>query len=90
MERAVPVIDACSYKVGKNIVCVRRTDELVDRYTHMLCIVSCKYVSEVACRNDNIDLVAESYLAVLDELSIGRYIVDYLRCKSAPVDGIGR
>ena len=54
----------------------------------MLCIVSCKDISEVSCGNDNIDLVSCLDLLVLYQLCIGGDVVDYLRCKSAPVDGV--
>ena len=54
----------------------------------MLCIVSCKDISEVSCGNDNIDLVSCLDLLVLYQLCIGGDVVYYLRCKSAPVDGV--
>ncbi len=90
VERTVPVINACLYEIGQNVVCVRCADKLVHGDTHMLCIVCCKDISEIACRNNYVYLVAESDLAVLDKLCIGRYIVDDLRCKSAPVYGVCR
>ena len=56
----------------------------------MLCIVACKDITEVACWNNNIYLVAKLYLTVSNKLSVCRYIVDYLWCKSAPVDRVCR
>ena len=52
----------------------------------MLCIVACEDITEVACWNNYIYLVAKLDLAVSNKLSVCRYIVDYLWCKSAPVE----
>ena len=56
----------------------------------MLCIVACKDITEVACWNNYIYLVAKLDLAVSNKLSVCRYIIDYLWCKSAPVDRVCR
>ena len=52
----------------------------------MLCIVACEDITEVACWNNDIYLVAKLYLAISNKLSVCRYIVDYLWCKSALVE----
>ena len=67
MEGSVPVVNACIDEVGENIVRVGGTDQLVYGKPHLLRVVRGENVAEVACRNDDVDLLAVLYVAALYE-----------------------
>ena len=71
MERTVSVVNSGSDKIGQHVVGVGSANKLVYRNSHFLGVISGKNVSEVSGGNNDINLLACIYLAVLDKLSIG-------------------
>ena len=52
------------------------------------CDICGKDITEVTGRYRNVELLAELQSAGCDHIAVCRYIVDYLRRESAPVDGV--
>ena len=86
----VYIITACTKEVIENLIVVRSTNKLINRQTHIFCIVACKDIAEVTCRHCKVDLISHIYLACLDHLTIGIEVINYLGSKSADINGVSR
>ncbi len=89
-EGTVLVVNACREEVGQNVVVVRRTDELANWQTDLFGVISRQDVTEVTCRNGEVDLVARGNLASLNQLSVGIDIVNNLWYQATDVHRVGR
>ena len=90
MEISVLIINTGLYEICQNIIFIRRTNKLSDWQAHFLCIICGKNITEVTCRNDNINLIADFNFVILYKLCIWWEIIYNLRNKSAPVDWVCR
>ena len=88
MELSVSVIYARVDKVCQHVVDIGRADESTDGKPHSLCEICRKNIAEIACRNANVNLVAERYVSRIHKVAVCAEIVYYLRRKSAPVYGV--
>ena len=88
IELSVPVVNARVDEIGEDVVAVGGADELVYGNAHQFRVVCGKDIAEVARGDNDVYFLAELYFLVLDELRIGGNIVNDLRRKSAPVDGV--
>ena len=84
----VAVIGAGAEKIGQYVVAVGGTNQTADRQPHQLCDVGGKNVAEVAGRHADVDLFTGHDRALRKQVAVCRNVVDDLRCKSAPVDGV--
>ena len=76
-------------EIGQHVVLVGGADQLAHRQTHLLCVITGKDIAEVAGGYAEVHLVAKGDLPGLEQLGVGGKIVDDLRHKAAPVDGVG-
>ena len=82
-------IRAGGEEIRQDVVLVGRADQLAHRQTHLLGIIARKDVAEVAGGDAEVHLVAKGDRSGLEQLGIGREVVDDLRHQTAPVDRIG-
>ena len=75
-------------EVGQDVVLIGGADQLTHGQTHALGIVACQNVAEVARRHTEVHGIAEGDLAGLEQLCVSGKVVDDLRYKAAPVDGV--
>ena len=75
-------------EIGQHVVLVGSADQLAHRQTHLLCVITGEDIAEVAGGHAEVHLVTEGDLACLEQLGVGGKIVDDLRHKTAPVDGV--
>ena len=73
----------------QDVVLVGGADQLIDRQTHQLGKVSGENVAEVARGNGHVHLFAHLQRALGKKVAVGRNVIYDLRCKTAPVDGVG-
>ena len=50
----VLIISSCLEEIKQYFIFIRCTDQFTNRHTHLFCIVSCKNISKITCRNDNL------------------------------------
>ena len=60
----------------------------MDRQSHLLRIICGQNIAKVARRYDNIDFLPQLHLSCFQEIAVRGEIVDDLRKKASPVDGI--
>ena len=60
----------------------------MDRQSHLLRIICGQNIAKVARRHDNIDFLPQLHLSHFQEIAVRGEIVDNLRKKASPVDGI--
>ena len=72
-------IRAGGEEVRQDVVLVGRADQLAHRQTHLLGIIARKDVAEVAGGDAEVHFVAKGDLSGLEQLGIGREVVDDLR-----------
>ena len=80
---------ACVEELSENVVLVGRAYESADRKSHPEGIPARHDVSEVACRNNEVDLVSLSDDAALYELAVCREVVNDLRNEPSYINGVG-
>ena len=90
VERTLDVIRSLVPEIGENVVLVGRAYERPDGKPHLLGIIACKNVPEIARGNGEVDLVAHFDLIGRHKIAIRREIIADLRRETAEVDGVRR
>ena len=88
VEGAVSVVFARAKEIGKHVVGIGRTNKLIDGESHAFCDVCGKDIAEVTRGYAEVDLLAHLDGAFVQKVAVCRNVVNDLRCKTAPVDGV--
>ena len=88
VERAAGVVNTRGEKVRENVVFIGRADQLFHRQAHTFGVITRKDIAEIACGHTEADGRARCDIPPLRKLRIAVKIVNDLRYKAAPVDGV--
>ena len=88
IERTIHIVCTIFKEISKYVILIRCTNQFANRNTHFLSIVSSQDITEVTCWNNYVKSFVFMDSTLCYELSIGIYIVHYLRCQTADVDGV--
>ena len=64
MEISISVIRSRAEKIGKNVICIGGTDQLIYGQSHKLCYIRSKNISKVSCGNAYVDALTKAYLSL--------------------------
>ena len=76
-------------EIRQNIVLVGSTDQLAHGQAHLFGVIARQNVAEITRRDTEIHFIAVHNFPGLEQLSVSGKIVDDLRHKTSPVDGVG-
>ena len=88
-EIPLPVIGSRGKEIIQHLIVIGRADQSLNRNAHAFCKVGCQDITEVACGNHHINLLASCNLLIGQKPCIGIYIVNNLRDQPADINGIG-
>ena len=86
MKHAIAVIGARADKIRQDIVDIGGADEPGDGQSHLPGVISRQDIAEVAGGHHDVHRFAQSQTARLQQIAVGRDIVNNLRHQAAPVD----
>ena len=84
------VINAGVDEIGKYIIAVGCANKLMYRQTHHFGIIACQNIAEVACRYGKVNFVTGFNAPCCYCIAVCAEIINNLRYKAAPVNGVGR
>ena len=88
IERTIHIVCTIFKEISKYVILIRCTNQFSNRNPHFLSIVSSQDITEVTCWNNYVESFIFMDSTLCYELSIGIYIVHYLRCQTTDVDGV--
>ena len=88
IEWTIHIVCASFKELSEHIVLVGCTNQFTNRNTHFFSIVSSQDITKVTCWHYYVESFIFVNSTLCYELSIGIYIVHYLRCQAADVNGV--